>query len=245
MKTRFYSTLLMAVIAISSMSAQSLDEILDTYFETIGQENLINVKTMVSTGTVSQMGQEMPFKFIGKRPNKAYIEIDFQGAKMKQAYDGENGWGIYPWTGSAEPVDVTGPDLKGLKEMGDMDGALWDYKKKGHTCELMESEDLDGTEVFVLKLTKEDGDIETYYLDAENYVILKVVSKTIVNGSEVEVEALMSNFQEVDGYIMPFTTEQKFNGETGMTINMQEAVANEEVDDALFLKPVVPEKPEE
>jgi hypothetical protein len=126
-----------------------------------------------------------------------------------------------------------------------MDGALWEYEKKGHTCELMDSEELDGSKVFVLKLTKEDGDIEHYYLDAENYVVLKVVSKTNVNDSEVEVEALMSNFQEVDGYIMPFTTEQKFNGETGMTINMEEVLIDEEVEDALFIKPASPEKPAE
>jgi hypothetical protein len=186
---------------------------------------------------VMQMGQEMNFKFIAKRPNKAYIEIDVQGTKMKQAYDGENGWAIIPFTGSAEPMDITGPELKGLKEMGDMDGALWDYEKKGHTCELMDKEELDGSDAFVLKLTKEDGDIEYYYMDAENYVVLKVVSKTMANGSEIEVEALMSNFQDFGGYIMPMTTEQKFNGQTGMTMNLEEVITDEEVDDGLFLKP--------
>jgi hypothetical protein len=244
MKKTLLSILFISVFALVSISAQDLDEILDNYFETIGQENLMDVQALVSTGMVLQMGQEMPFKFISKRPDKAYIEVDFQGTKMKQAYDGENGWAIMPWTGSAEPVDVTGPDLKGLKTMGDMDGALWDYEKKGHTCELMEPEELDGAEVFVLKLTKEDGDIEYYYMDAENYVVLKVKTKSIVNGSEVEVEALMSNFQEVDGYISPFTTIQKFNGQTGMTINVENIATDEDVDDSIFEKPVVPAAPE-
>lgn len=234
-----------AVIALSSVSAQDLDEILETYFETIGQENLIGVESIVSTGKVLQMGQEMPFKFISKRPGKAYIEIDFQGTKMQQGYDGENGWAILPWTGSAEPMDITGADLKPLEEMGDMDGSLWEYEKKGHSCELMDSEDLDGAEAFVIKLSKKDGDIEYYYMDAENYVVLKVVSKTIVNGSEVEVEALMSNFQDFGGYIMPMTTVQKFNGQTGMTINIEDVITGEDVDDSVFTKPDVPAKPAE
>ncbi len=222
MKRRLFSVIITAVIAVSTMSAQNLKEILDTYFETIGQEKLMDVNTIVSTGKAIQMGQEMPFKFIAKRPGKAYIEIDIMDTKMKQGYDGENGWAILPWTGSAEPVDITGPELKGLEEMGDLDGSLWDYEKKGHTCELMDSEEIDGSEVFVLKLTKEDGDIEYYYIDAENYVVLKVVSKTIVEGSEVEIEALMSNFQDFDGYIMPLTTEQRVNGQTMMTMVIEE-----------------------
>jgi len=118
-------------------------------------------------------------------------------------------------------------------------------KKKGHTCELMDSEELDGAEVFVLKLTKEDGDIEYYYMDAENFVVLKVVSKTIANGSEIEVEALMSNFQDFGGYIMPLTTEQKFNGETGMTMNIEDVARDEKVDNSIFLKPATPANPAE
>ena len=89
---------------------KNLQEILDTHFETIGQENLADVKTMVSTGMTLQMGMEMPFKFITKRPDKALLEVDIQGAKMQQAYDGENGWMVAPWTGSAEPIRCLGCD---------------------------------------------------------------------------------------------------------------------------------------
>ena len=243
MKKKFFITLTMAVFAIGTLPAQDLQEILDTYFETIGQENLKDVKTQVSTGKTLQMGMEMPFKFISKRPAMALLEVEMQGAKMIQAYDGENGWMIAPWTGSAEPIDLTGPDLRGMKDMADLDGPLWDYEEKGYSLEFEGTEDMEGTEVFVLKLTKKEGDIDHYYIDSENYVVLKVKSKTIVNGSETEFEAIMSNFQEVNGYIMAFTTEQRFNGQTGMTINIEEVKVNEEVDDKIFIKPVIQEKP--
>lgn len=244
MKKRILSLLITALFTLTSMSAQDLKELLDSYFETIGQENLTDVNTSISTGMSLQQGMEMPFKFITKRPDKAYLEIEVQGAKMVQAYDGENGWMIAPWTGSAEPIDLTGPDLRGVMNMSDMDGPLWDYEKKGHTLELQGKEDLDGSKVFVLKLTRKEGDIEYYYMDAENYVVLKVLTKTIVNGSEVEVEALMSNFKEVNGYLTAFTTEQKFNGQTGMTLNIEEMRFNEKVDDSLFSKPASPVSPD-
>lgn len=245
MKKRFFAFMIVAAFAISTVPAQDLQEILDTYFETIGQENLKDVKTMVSTGTMLQMGMELPFKIIFKRPDKAYLEAEIQGALMKQGYDGENGWMVAPWTGSAEPIDLTGPDLRGLQEMSDIDGPLWNYEEKGHQLELQGTEDMEGSEAFVLKLTKKEGDINYLYLDSENYVILKVKSKTIVNDSEIEIESVMSNFQEVNGYIMAFTTEQRFGGQMSMTINIEDVKTNEEIDDDIFKKPVITEEPAE
>ena len=191
------------------------------------------------------MGMEMPFKMTFKRPKKLYLEVDLQGTKMVQGYDGENGWMIAPWTGSAEPIDIAGAELQQLDENADMDGKLWNYKEKGSELELIGTEDMEGTEVFVLKLTTKEGNIDTYYMDSENYVILKSKSKTVMQGSEVEVETLMSNFQEVDGYIMPYTTEQRFGGQVGMTMNIETVEYNVKVDDSIFAKPTVPETTEE
>lgn len=237
MKKRLISLLAMTVFVMGTLPAQDLQEILDSHFEAIGQENLLGVKTLVATGMALTQGMELPFKYISKRPNKAYLEVEIEGAKMIQAFDGENGWMIAPWTGSADPIDLTGPDLRGLKDMADMDGALWNYKEKGHTVELVGKEDMEGSEVYVLKVTKKEGDIENYYMDAENFVVLKVKTKSIVNGSEVETEALMSNFQEVDGYITAFTVEQRFDGQVGMTMNTKEINKNVEIDDSMFSKP--------
>jgi hypothetical protein len=60
-----------------------------------------------------------------------------------------------------------------------------------------------------------------------------------INGSETEVEAYMSNYQEVNGFVMPFTIEQKFSAqpEMSMIINVEEVSWNEEINDSIFLKP--------
>lgn len=238
MKKIFITFISLAVLTLGSAYSQDLQKILDKYFETIGQEKLLNIKSQISTGKTLQMGVEMPFKAVTKRPNKAYLEVEVQGAKMRQGYDGENGWMIAPWMGSAEPVDLVGPDLRPMKEMSDMDGNLWNYGEKGHQLELLGTEEMEGTQVYVLKLTKEDGDIDHYYIDSENYVVLKMSSKIMVNEQETEVEVYMSNYQEVDGILIPFSTEQRYNGQTGMTINLEEIKFNEKIDDTFFAKPV-------
>ncbi len=245
MKIRFITSLSLSFLMLGILPAQDLQEILDAHYEAVGQKNLKDVRTMVAKGKIMQMGMEMEFKSITKRPDKSYLEADIQGAKMKQAYDGKNGWMIAPWTGSAEPIDLTGPDLRGLQDAADMDGPLWNYADKGHTLELIGKEDMEGTEVYVLKLTRSDGNIDYMYMDADNYVVLKLVSKTIINGSETEVEAYMSNFQEVNGYVMAFTVEQTFGGQPGMSLNIESVVQNEDIDDSIFMKPEVPSNPEQ
>jgi len=46
MKRHLLVTVLMAVFAITSISAQDLQEILDNHFETIGQEKLLEIKSI-------------------------------------------------------------------------------------------------------------------------------------------------------------------------------------------------------
>ena len=237
MRKSIFTSLLVAFAAISFTSAQDLDKILDNHFETIGQKNLKNVKTIQANGKAVMMGMESPFQMTSKRPDKIQVTVEFQGAKIINAYDGETAWMINPMMGSADPIDMTGPEADGLIESGDMDGQLWNYKEKGHQLELEGTEDVDGAEAYVLKLTKKNGNIDYYYLETESYLILKIKSKTIVNGSETEAEALLSNYQEVDGYVMAFTIEQKFGGQSAMTIMMDEVKANVEVDDSMFSKP--------
>ena len=217
--------------------AQDLDEILDNYFEAIGQESLSKVKTIKATGKAVIMGMDAPFKMVSKRPDKIRITIDFQGAEIVQAYDGETVWMINPMNGSPEPIDMTGPDADGLIESGDLDGQLWNWKEKGHQLELDGTEEVDGTEAFVLKLTKKNGNMDYYYIDVDGYLVIKIKSIIMMNGSELEAETLLSNYQEVGGYIMPYTTEQRFGGQTTMTLMLDEVTYDMEVDDAIFSKP--------
>ena len=236
MKRTIFASVLMAFAILVSMSAQDLEEILDNHFETIGQANLLKIHTLTAKGKASQMGMEFPFTMMNKRPDKLKLIIDIQGSQLIQACDGENVWAVNPMSGSSEPIDVTGPDADGLKESADMDGQLWNWEEKGHQLELEGTEEMEGSEAYVLKLTKKNGNIDYYYLDPDSYLILKIISKVKMEGSEVETESLLSNYQDVEGYIMPFTTEQKMNGQTMITILIDEVIVDEDMDDSIFSK---------
>ena len=138
--------------------------------------------------------------------------------------------------GSSEPVDVTGPQADALIENADMDGQLWKWKEKGHQLELEGTEEVDDLEMFVLKLTKKNGNIDYYYLDPDSYLVPKMRSIVMMEGAETVVEVLRSNFQEVNGYIMPFAMEQRMNGQTIITIMIENVELDKEFEDAVFSK---------
>lgn len=237
MKKTLFISLLMAFIAISISSAQDLEKILDKHFKAIGQKGLNEVKTIQATGKWVMMGMESSFTMVSKRPHKVKVTVEIQGAQIIQAYDGETAWMINPMMGSAAPTEITGPEAEGLIEQGDMDGPLWNYKEKGNQLELEGTQEVDGSEAYVLKLTKKNGKIDYYFIDKESSLILKVKTKTLMNGMETETEMLFSDYREVDGYLMAYTIEQRYGGQTGLTIKMDEVKANVELDDFTFSKP--------
>jgi len=228
----------MAILAIVPVAAQDINQILENYFETIGQEKLVKVKTIESKGKIIQMGMEMPFRTVSKRPYMGYLEAEFQGSMMKMGYDGEIGWMVAPWSGSAEPIDLSGPDVQQIRDIGDIEGPLWNWEEKGHQLEYSGSEDMEGTKVHVLKLNRKDGDIINFYIDADNFVVLKTKSTMFVNDSEMEVETFLSNYQDIEGIIKPFTIESRMGGQTTQTISMEEVLFDGDFEDSLFSKPI-------
>ena len=94
MKKIIITIMSLAIFTVGPTYAQDLQSILDKHFKAIGQEKVLKVQTQVSTGKILQMGMEIPFKSITKRPGKAYMEMDLQGTKVVTAFDGVKGWAI-------------------------------------------------------------------------------------------------------------------------------------------------------
>ena len=216
----------------------TLDEVLSAYYKAVGIEKMKDWQTITSTGKSMFGGQEFPFKTIMKRPGKLRVEADVQKMKMIQSFDGEKGWTIMPWSGSTEPQDMTADEVKGMKSQADIEGTLYNWKEKGHKAELIGKEDMEGSAVYKIKLTKADGDVETYFLDAESYVPLKMTTVTKINGNETEGDGYLSNYKEVQGVLMPFTITNKMKEQTVSSIVIEKIEINLPVSDSLFIKPV-------
>ncbi len=236
MKTRLI-LLLIGLLTTGSLISQSLDEVLTKYYKTVGQEKYNSIKSVEIKGKSIAQGMETEFVIKQMRPDKFYLEVDIQGAKMKQAYDGATAWYIAPWTGSLDPVEMSGVQLKSMKQQADFDGMLVNYKDKGYETEFIGKEDLEGSPVYKIKQSNKDGDIFYHFIDTDNYVNLKTSSIVKMGESQVESETYYSNYKDQDGVLMPFSMETKMNGQTVSQMNIDTVKFDIDIDSALFKMP--------
>ena len=237
----FFAIIITALFTV--VQGQDLSEILDQHFTTVGQEKLAEVKTITVYGKIMQMDNEFPFIQKMKNPNKFRLEATMQGLKMIQAFDGENGWYIAPWI-SPDPQDLTGVQLKQAKEQTNIEGDLYNWEEKGHQAEYLGTEDMEGTEVYKIKLTKKEGDEIFYFIDSETYVMLKETRKMTVQGNEIEIESFPGNYEVINGIVFPMSIKTNTMGQE-TEILFDSVKIDLELDDSIFVRPVQKETEEE
>ncbi len=204
-----------------------------------GRAAMDAIKTIEANGRATVgPGMEAPIKISFKRPSMVRLEITVQGMTIIQAYDGETGWFVMPFTGSTDPEKMSDDQLKDVVEMADFDGVLVDWEKKGHEVELIGKEEIEGTEAYKLKVTLKTGDVVYYYLDAEYFLEIKSESKRTVRDQEVEVETTQGDYKEVDGLMIAHSQEVRPKGApAGQTITIEKIELNLEVADTTFGMP--------
>ena len=247
-KTLTISALLLAVAALPVAAEATLDEILATNLESRGgMEALKNIQSLRIEGHMAMgPGMEAPITLEIQRPNSMRMEFVFQGMTGIQAYDGETGWQVMPFGGSSEAEKMTGSELEQVADQADIDGPLVDYEEKGHTLELLGTEEVEGTEAYKLKLTKKSGDETIMFLDTEYCLEIKALSTTTMQGMEVEVEVSFGDYKEVSGVMMAHSIRQAAHGQPGgMTITFDKIETNVDIASDRFVMPVKEEAAEE
>ena len=194
MKNLVVSFLLMMIFTSLSFS-QTVDEILErTLCNDWTGKTSRNKYTHDERKNHSQ-SFEIPFTSYQKRPMNFRSEAEFQGMKILSGFDGTHGWSVNPMMGSTDPQPMTEEQIDRMKIQADYDGLFYNYKEKGYTVEFIGKETIDDIETYVLKLTRPNGDVVTSYIDAENYVLLKIKNKMKMQGVETETEIIFSNYK--------------------------------------------------
>src|SRR5262249_2909822 len=206
-----------------------------------GMAKLKAVQSSRATGKmVGGPGMEFPISMINKRPNSTRIDFTVQGMTGIQAYDGKTAWMSMPFMGKKDPEAMPADDAKLFIENADMDGALVDYKTKGHTVELIGKEQVEGADASKLKLTLKGGDVRYLYLDAETYLEIKDEGKITMRGTEVETESMMGDYKEVGGLMVAHSIEQGMKGNPQRRkIVIDKVEMNVDLPDSLFAMPAV------
>ena len=231
--------LLVGILFTFSINAQdlSLEEILDNYYEVMGLENLNKYKTIILKGKSVNQGMENEFTMTMMRPDKYRLDVPIQGQNMVQVYNGGEAWMIAPWTGTLDPKDITGDQLKRMEKQTDLTGELYNWKEKGSKVELLGSEDFEGSPVYKVKCIDKNEDETVYFIDAENFVPLKEESIVSMRGEEVKTETFNSDYKPVEDFMMSHSMSVSYNGEIITQILIEEVTTNPKVDKNIFTRP--------
>ncbi len=227
---------LLSIIAVTAVTfvfaqEQTADEVVNKYVEAIGgKEAWSKVNSLVMTGSMKVQGTDIGLVSTVLNKKGMRQDITAMGMSGYQIVTPAAGWNFMPFQGQKEPEPLTADDLKESQEQLDVEGNLIGYKEKGHTMELLGTDDVDGVDALKLKETLKSGKVETLYIDPSTYYVIRVVSKQKANGQEQEVTTDLSNYQKLpEGIVVPMSVKLPF-GE--MTLTKVEV--NKDVDEKIF-----------
>jgi hypothetical protein len=226
-----------------AQSTLTADDIIARYIKTVGGADKIqSINTLRRVGKYTgDDGFEAIVVEESTRPNKVREEFSIQGMTGINAYDGAYGWKIDPFGGKKDPESLSEEELRSIVEDADFDEPLIDYKAKGNKVALVGMDQVEGTDVYKLKVTLKSGDTRIYYMDTDSYVPIKYETKRIIRGTPQESETSLGDYKQVGGWFLPFSMEIRQKGSSGsQKITFDKIEFNVPIDITRYSRPKAP-----
>ena len=204
----FALTLSAVATPLAAQATPTADDIIARYTQRVGGDQ--RLRAVLSVRRHGKYygggGFEADVTNENRRPNKVREEFTFGGLTGVTAFDGKSGWKIEPWAGKKDAEPLGEDETKGIVEDAEFDDPLFNYKERGNTVALVGTDQVEGTDVYKLTVTlASNGDVRTYYLDAESCVPIKYEVKRTVRGAERWFEVELGDYKEVQGVLYPFS----------------------------------------
>ena len=201
------------------------ETVIKNYVKAIGgEDNLRKVNSTLTNAEVTITGAPFKPKAIIKQmsPNKFSLEIvaDGMGTLMKQNFDGEKGY--MEQQGRKIPMDDK--DVSSRKSTKGLFGELY---MEPSTIDLDSKTTIDGTDVYKIKVTKDDKSSFRYY-DVETGYLLRTEETNEAQGQSITTVTDYSNYKDVNGVMMPHTMKVT-TGPQAFVFDISEIKINEGV----------------
>lgn len=233
--------LLVAFLTFSFASAQTVKEVLDMHYEAIGgKDNFDAIKSWHLVGK-SKLSTNEPgdFQFIYVRPSQIKIRTIIDTFKIIQSVNVDKGWQVNPASGIKDPIPMKENEvLQILGQKALVLGPFYDYKEKGATITYGGVVTRDSIDYKVLRLqTKNNGPKSTIYLNDSTNLIHVIETETVNGGMAMNIVNVISNYNEVDGFMLPFSFVSNINGKQYTQLELDNIIINREYGDEVFDMP--------
>lgn len=201
------------------------ETVIKNYVKAVGGEDALRaVNTTHTTSEMTIPGAPFKPKAIIKQmsPNKFSMEViaEGMGTLMKQNFDGENGYMVQQ--GQRIPMDE-----KDVSSRKSNKGLFEELFMESSNLELVSKITIDGTDVYKIKVTKDDKSSHRYY-DVETGYLLRTEETNETQGQSITTVTDYSNYKEVNGVMMPYTMKVTA-GPQAFTFETTEVKINEGV----------------
>lgn len=229
----------------SIASVQNDDAVIEKHLAALGgRAALGKLTSRKSTGTVTLTTPAGPIsgpvEILLKSPNKSRVQMTLDLTAMgagkmtiDQRFDGTVGYSSNSMQGDSE---MPSKQIENLRN-NVFPTPLLGYKDRGTRVEVLPNEKVNGKDAVVLLITPETGSPTRMFLDAETYLLNRIVS-TINSpqlGGDIEQTTDLSDYRSLDGVKVPFQVVAANRLQT-VTIALDKVEHNVALDDAAFVK---------
>jgi hypothetical protein len=187
-------------------------------------EAKIDIPTMGITGTSTTYHEGQ----------KVYTSADLKGAGTEQrGTDGEVYWEISTNTG---PRIYQGAEREFWKRLFDMHSDLH-LDKYYKSVETRGTADVGGKRAYKVVLVPHNGPEQTRYYDQESGLLVKADQTVPTPFGAIPTSSMYSDYRDVDGFKMPFKTNEMIAGQTEVVVTVEKIEHNTDIPDEKFELP--------
>lgn len=211
--------------------SQNIDDIVNKHIAAIGgRENWAKIKTLRTESTMKAQGADIKFVTVQIDKKALRSDIYVMGMVGFNIISTTEGWNYAPWAGHTKSEAMTADDVKNSQDNLEIQDEFLTYKEKGKQLDYYGMDDIDGTECFKLKMTDKDGKETTFYIDPENYLIIKETTKVQANGQESENSSFYSDYKKLEeGIVFPMSVSSGWS-----EIQTTKLDINPKIDESVF-----------
>jgi len=203
--------MLTCLLAVTLVSAQSLEEIVKKYSVANKLDKVGSLKTIKITGKMSMMGMEIPVEIWMKNPDKVKSVTNINGQEIIQCFGGVKGYSVNPMTGSSDPVELGAAEVKQIQRSNMFQNYLESYLKSGQLA-LAGEESVNGNPAHKVKATLDGGMVVDMFIDKSSYLLVKTSVTVNSEGMSMVVDSYPSDYKDMSGLFIPMKTTTSAQG---------------------------------